>query len=169
MSKVALSGNASGTGTFTIASPNGNTDRTLTLPDNTGTLLASGGAISGTTGTFSGAVSGTTGSFPSGVSVGPSITFGDATVQTTAAGAPTTTQVLNATAGASAGAVGTYSYLGPATTGTFGLGGTTSGSNLRTTNAVAMSGTWRCMSFSNRVPVGCSPDTVIFGVWLRIS
>ena len=26
MSKVALSGNASGTGTFTIASPNGNTD-----------------------------------------------------------------------------------------------------------------------------------------------
>jgi hypothetical protein len=39
MSKVALSGNASGTGTFTIASPNSNTDRTLTLPDNTGTIL----------------------------------------------------------------------------------------------------------------------------------
>jgi hypothetical protein len=40
MSKVALSGNASGTGTFTIASPNGNTDRTLTLPDASGTVLA---------------------------------------------------------------------------------------------------------------------------------
>ena len=39
MSMVALSGNASGTGTFTIASPNSNTDRTLTLPDNTGTIL----------------------------------------------------------------------------------------------------------------------------------
>jgi hypothetical protein len=39
MSKVALSGNASGTGTFTIASPNSNTDRTLSLPDNTGTIL----------------------------------------------------------------------------------------------------------------------------------
>jgi hypothetical protein len=39
MSKVALSGNASGTGTFTIASPNGNTDRVLTLPDATGTIL----------------------------------------------------------------------------------------------------------------------------------
>jgi len=39
MSKVALSGNASGTGTFTIASPNSNTDQTLTLPDNTGTIL----------------------------------------------------------------------------------------------------------------------------------
>jgi hypothetical protein len=41
MSKVSLAGNASGTGIFTIASPNSNTDRTLTLPDNTGTLLTS--------------------------------------------------------------------------------------------------------------------------------
>jgi hypothetical protein len=39
MSKIALSGNASGTGTFTFASPNSNTDRTLTLPDATGTIL----------------------------------------------------------------------------------------------------------------------------------
>jgi hypothetical protein len=39
MSKIALSGNASGTGTFTIASPNSNSDRTLTLPDNSGTVL----------------------------------------------------------------------------------------------------------------------------------
>jgi hypothetical protein len=39
MSKVALSGNASGTGTFTIASPNSNTDRTINLPDSNGTIL----------------------------------------------------------------------------------------------------------------------------------
>jgi hypothetical protein len=39
MSNIALSGNASGTGTFTIASPNSNSDRTLTLPDNSGTVL----------------------------------------------------------------------------------------------------------------------------------
>lgn len=39
MSKVALSGNASGTGTFTIASPNSNSDRTLNLPDASGTIL----------------------------------------------------------------------------------------------------------------------------------
>jgi hypothetical protein len=39
MSKVAFSGNASGTGTFTIASPNSNTDRTLSLPDASGTIL----------------------------------------------------------------------------------------------------------------------------------
>ena len=57
MSNVALSGNASGTGTFTIASPNSNTDRTLTLPDATGTVQVSGNPISGTTGSFSGDLS----------------------------------------------------------------------------------------------------------------
>ena len=41
MSKIALSGNASGTGTLTIAAPNTSTDRTLTLPDATGTILTS--------------------------------------------------------------------------------------------------------------------------------
>jgi hypothetical protein len=45
MSKVAISGNASGTGVFTIASPNSNTDRTLSLPDNTGTLLSSASTV----------------------------------------------------------------------------------------------------------------------------
>ena len=42
MSRVALSGNPLGTGTFTIASPNSNTDRTLNLPDASGTLNTSG-------------------------------------------------------------------------------------------------------------------------------
>jgi hypothetical protein len=45
MSKIALTGDASGTGTLTIAAPNTNTDRTLTLPDEAGTVLTSGGAI----------------------------------------------------------------------------------------------------------------------------
>ena len=42
MSKVSLAGNASGTGIFTIASPNSNTDRTQTLPDSSGTLINTG-------------------------------------------------------------------------------------------------------------------------------
>jgi len=42
MSRITLSGNASGTGNFTLASPNSNTDRTLTLPDATGTVNTSG-------------------------------------------------------------------------------------------------------------------------------
>lgn len=45
MSKVAIQGNASGTGTFTIAAPNSNTDRTLTLPDEAGTVLTSASGI----------------------------------------------------------------------------------------------------------------------------
>jgi hypothetical protein len=50
MSKVQLQGNASGTGVFTLASPNSNTDRTLTLPDNTGTVLTTASNLSGLTG-----------------------------------------------------------------------------------------------------------------------
>jgi hypothetical protein len=46
MSRIALNGNASGTGTVTIASPNTNSDRTVTLPDATGTLVLSGDAAS---------------------------------------------------------------------------------------------------------------------------
>jgi hypothetical protein len=50
MSQIKLSPNASGTGDFTIASPNGNTNRTLTLPDETGTLLTSlGGTVTNLT------------------------------------------------------------------------------------------------------------------------
>jgi hypothetical protein len=39
MSKIAISGASTGTATFTIESPATSTDRTLTLPDNTGTIL----------------------------------------------------------------------------------------------------------------------------------
>jgi hypothetical protein len=39
MSQVTLQGNASGTGVFTVAAPNSNTSRTLTLPDATGTVV----------------------------------------------------------------------------------------------------------------------------------
>lgn len=41
MSQVKIQGNASGTGIFTIASPNSNNNQTLTLPDSTGTIATS--------------------------------------------------------------------------------------------------------------------------------
>ena len=50
MSKVAIQGNASGTGTFTIQSPATNTDRTLVLPDEAGTVITSASDISSLTG-----------------------------------------------------------------------------------------------------------------------
>lgn len=40
MSSIKLAPNASGTGEFTIAAPNSNTNRTLSLPDSSGTLLS---------------------------------------------------------------------------------------------------------------------------------
>ena len=43
MSKIALTPNASGTGTLTIAAPNTSTDRTLTLPDETGDVVVTDG------------------------------------------------------------------------------------------------------------------------------
>ena len=46
MSRVKIEGNASGTGTFTIAAPNSNTDRTFNLPDEAGTVLTSASAAS---------------------------------------------------------------------------------------------------------------------------
>ena len=39
MAKVKIQGHASGTGIFTVTAPNSSTDRTITLPDNTGALL----------------------------------------------------------------------------------------------------------------------------------
>jgi hypothetical protein len=45
MSKVSLQGNISGSGTLTIAAPNTNSNYTLTLPAESGTLITSGGAI----------------------------------------------------------------------------------------------------------------------------
>ena len=42
MSKIKLEPNASGSGTLTIAAPNTNSDRTLTLNDTTGTILDTG-------------------------------------------------------------------------------------------------------------------------------
>ena len=58
MSLVKVQGNASGTGTLTIAAPNTNSNFTLDIPTASGTLQVSGNPISGTTGTFSGTISG---------------------------------------------------------------------------------------------------------------
>jgi hypothetical protein len=45
MSKITLTPHASGTGTLNIAAPNTNSTRTLTLPDETGTILTSASSL----------------------------------------------------------------------------------------------------------------------------
>lgn len=56
MSVVKVQGNASGTGIFTIAAPATNTDRTLTLPDQTGTVLTNAGPFTANASASNGAV-----------------------------------------------------------------------------------------------------------------
>jgi hypothetical protein len=51
MSKVKIQGNASGTGVVTLTAPATSTDRTITLPDSTGTVLMTDGDGSNLTGT----------------------------------------------------------------------------------------------------------------------
>jgi len=50
MAKVKIQGHASGTGILTVTAPNTSTDRTITLPDATGTLLTADGDGSSLTG-----------------------------------------------------------------------------------------------------------------------
>jgi len=47
MSKVSIEGNASGTGTLTIAAPNTNSNYTLTLPTESGTIITGSGGVTG--------------------------------------------------------------------------------------------------------------------------
>ena len=74
MSRVVIKGDASGTGDFTIAAPNSNTDRTLTLPDVTGTVLTSGSNAD----------------FPAGSVLQVVSTTTDGLITTTTQGAPST-------------------------------------------------------------------------------
>ena len=47
MSKISLEPNASGAGTFTLAAPDSNTNRTLSLPDESGTIFSDGTGVPG--------------------------------------------------------------------------------------------------------------------------
>lgn len=123
---------------------------------------------------------------------GTDILFNDGTTQSTAGSAVNTTTVLNATAGATAGSVGTYAFLGETTNTTTSIGGTRAGSALRyvavtstISNAwgvtslsgirgqgstTAPAGTWRAMGSSSIFVCACfslteRPATL----WLRIS
>lgn len=69
MSKIALSPHASGTGVFTIQSPNSNTDRTLVLPDEAGTVLTSASSLAAAN--LTGALPALDGSALTNLSAGP--------------------------------------------------------------------------------------------------
>lgn len=59
MSSVRLSGNAGGTGIFTIESPNSNNNRTVSIPDGTGTMVVNNANSAIVSGTSQASTSGT--------------------------------------------------------------------------------------------------------------
>jgi len=98
------------------------------------------------------------------------ILFNDGTAQSTAL---STTSVLNATAAASVGAVGTYAMLRPDASVTLNPGNTRAGSALLYASAGGMSttstipsGTWRLMGYC--LANALAPQSFT-SVWLRIS
>jgi hypothetical protein len=176
MSQVTLQGNASGTGVFTVAAPNSNTSRTLTLPDATGTVVTTDATQTLTNKSISGAQinSGTVAAARLGSGTPGTGNFlrGDGSWQTVPASAPSTTDVLNATAGATAGAVGTYAFCTTSAAGSsnpnFDFGSTHAGSSIRFTGYSQLpayggisivfsptipSGTWRCLGHTSNARV----------------
>jgi hypothetical protein len=107
-----------------------------------------------------------------------------------AASAPSTAQVLSATAGATAGDIGTYAFLGQTDTTSRTFGATLAGSSLRTAsiaaganwnsgtdgvqartgalNSSSVSGTWRLMGNNRVFDSGCTTFYPAC-LWLRIS
>ena len=171
MSNIALSSNATGTATFTLASPGTNTDRTLTLPDASGTVVSKSGTYIAPSELGSGTADSTT------------FLRGDSTWQVIST-TPTTAEVLTATAGATAGAVGTYALLVSSTsialsTTRTATGGTIAGSSLRysavvnsssvinVTGGGTPSGTWRCMGIERNSDN--ANNCTVLTLWLRIS
>tara|TARA_B110000211_G_scaffold214765_1_gene256417 strand:- start:3166 stop:3594 length:429 start_codon:yes stop_codon:yes gene_type:complete len=142
MSNITIQPNASGTGTFSIASPNSNTSRTLTLPDTTGELLNDASSLA--SGKLTGALPAIDGSALTGV--GASTTVG--TVGTYAF-------------------LGSINYSTPPSPNA--PGGTIAGSSLRYKDVdydslISPAGTWRIMGGGGNVTYTKAPC-----VWLRIS
>lgn len=109
-----------------------------------------------------------------------SITSADVIEQTIPA--PTTTQVLTATAGASAGAIGTYAFAINISLTSVPFGSTIAGSSLKPAamglvdnpdaaagyNTGTLSGTWRAMGHGSSFAYGSTTHNAVT-LWLRVS
>ena len=142
---------------------------TITNSGVTSVVAGTGISVSGATGAVTITNTGVT-SVTAGSNISVSASTGGVTISSTA-GAPTTAQVLSATAGASVGAVGTYAFLTSSSGFSVSPGGTLSGSSLSYSNAGAFlgtspSGTWRAMGYAYN---SCSQGTLLTTLWLRIS
>jgi len=121
MSQVAISGNASGTGTLTIAAPNTNSNRTLTLPDGTGTFTVNGVNSNIVSGTAQASTSGTSIDFTGIPSWVKRITITFAGVSTNGT-SPVMTQGLTSGGAVTSGYLGAAVYLNTSTSAQYSSG-----------------------------------------------
>ena len=162
-------------GSVTLQEPTTASDYTITVPAASGKMLAlSSDGTSGQVLTSTGANSAPTWQTPSGgvtsitAGTGISVSASTGAVTVSATGtAPSTSQVLSATAGASEGAVGTYALASSSAAATWGT--TRAGSscywvNTNNGNAGQLSGTWKMLSWG-----GGTTDWGYASVWLRIA
>ncbi len=180
MSVVKIQATPTGTGTVTITAPTTNTDQTVTLPDQTGTLYISGGAL-GTPSSGNGSNltalnasnlgSGTvpTARLATGTANSTTYLRGDQTWATVSS-TPTTAQVLSATAGAVFNDVGSYGLFYQNTASNIPVNSTVAGSSLRKINtsgvnaSAGASGTWRMLGYQE-----ANDTNGAICLWLRIS
>lgn len=137
-----MQGGATGTGTVTVLAPPTSTNRTLTLPDQTGTVALTSDVLT----TIAAATAGAVGTY----AFLRHTTSADYAFGATLAG----------------------SSLQPAgiATNTFTVYTTASGaSSIAAVNqATAQSGTWQCMGVGSNISVSCAAGTTA-SLWLRIS
>lgn len=208
MSNLKVQASPTGTGVVTLVPPTTNTDRTVTLPDQTGTVYITGGdigtpsagngsnltnlnasnlgsgtvpdarfpatlpAVSGANLTNLNASNLASGTVPtarlaSGTANNTTFLRGDSTWQTIST-TPTTADVLNATAGAATGALGSYALLFQGGS-SLSPGATLAGSSLFYSSCEGQqngqpNGTWRLMGMN-----GATASRQTTSVWLRIS
>jgi hypothetical protein len=169
-----------GTGASTEAAARTN----LNVPTRTGGDASGtwGISISGNAATATSATTASSATFATTAGNGGVTSVNGSTGAVTVSTTPTTAQVLNATAGASLGAVGTYAFLSrPSYSATvINPGDTIAGSNLRyagglasgaglaSISGTAPSGTWRAMGYANNV-FGCCNASEFATLFLRIS
>jgi hypothetical protein len=172
MSSVVISGDTSGSVTLQAPSVAGTT--VLTLPATSGTVITGPGGVTSVASGGTGAATLTAnnvilGNGTSAVAfVAPSTTgnllTSNGTTWTSAAApssTPTTAQVLSATAGATAGAVGTYAWLVYTSGGPISAGSTFAGSTLRYASIIA-NGAWN----TNPTPFpDAASSSTLSGTW----
>jgi hypothetical protein len=177
---IAISGNVTGTATSFNGSANISIPVTAINADGitAGTLGVARGGTGATTLTNNSVIIGNTTSAVKFVAPGTSgnVLTSNGTVWASTApaapAAPTTAQVLGATAGASVGDVGTYALLAQVSGSAATTAGTTiAGSNLRFSdtsgdNSGTPAGTWRVMG---RVQIANPSSSGATSTWLRIS